>query len=587
MSVWKIVLFMREMSAATTETIPKGTHARRLTVQYACPIMGKRREGFLMLTVRLLVALYGLAGADEAVDVVLRALSASQSPYGLRFAVPSEYEPAFAPLAERGGALDGCCVKLYDQACGLSAIPSVITDETHFLLLMGAHTFTEKWDSALFERLRRISERNALLTATLGDTASELPPRAYLPALSGEAADGNALISRGLPLVCSSAPVRTLLIDPALLLGDTEFLRGVRPELHTLSLCAYVSHRAVYALDTAPLAPVAPLPPRSLRVDTGALPGTTVARFAQQLGLSRAGGRSGAKVGMGLFYTPDAYPQKMPATLAALGRARSALGRLRESGSDMPLIVTAFIDLPAPDKPIPEYMLRFGFMGALERLPLLLYTGGSQERYMRSAFPNTRSYPDLLPARLNAQGITAWERFKRGKLRLLALTLEKHPEFSHIAWANVDLLKHPICPQAMPDFSGMTDDRVHIATVKGVPDGSFFIVPAKHMALLAQEALTTTLLDAEMKRGLSEQELWMRLSARYPELFTLHPMPAKHLLMLSAFDERLVCEETRALLRDPMPPIKMTAKGRHDDGGKTAKARIGKPRRASAHNNAG
>ncbi len=541
-----------------------------------------------MLTVRMLVILYGLKSASDAADTVLRAVQTAKSPYRLRFAVPPEHAHIKEALTGDNAALAAGDIHLFDAGKGLNGIHRLLADESHFLLIMGAHSFSEGWDEALCRRLKRAGKRGALLTASLSDAESRLPSQAYLPGLSREATERGAPILRGLPLTRSHAPVRTLIIDPAFLFGTVDFLREDLRDIDTLSIAAYARHRDVFALDIAPLQPLAPPPPRYVRLSPDALPGTTVSRFEQQAALHIADGITSEKARMGLFFVESTYRQKLPLRLKARYEMRGTIARLKESGYDMPLLTTAFIDLPMPDKPISQYMLRFGFMSSIKSLPLLAYTGGSQERYLRAAFPNTRSYPSgkLIPDKLRAQGLTSWQHFKRSKLALLALTIEKHPEFSHIAWANIDLVKHPICDNAMPDFSKMMDDRVHIATVKGVPDCSFFVVPAKHIPLLAREALNQTLNDADLRRGFSERELWTRLIDGMPQLFTLHPMQEKHLLMLSAFERELLCAEARVKLSDTLPPIILTPKGSCDNGIKKKKIRIGKPRRTSTHHHA-
>ena len=543
-----------------------------------------------MLTARMLVVLYGLLSEDEATECALSALSRAASPYGVRFAVSYAYRSAFEALGQSDKALGAGDVKYYDESLALQAIPPLLTDETHFLFCMGAHAFSEKWDKCLYERMKRVSERPALLSATLGAQSEGLPAQAYLTGFGDRYGENGVALTRGLPLVLSQAPVRTLAVDPALLFGTVDFLRRVTLELSTLSVAAYVAAYPVYALDRAPLYPLAPAPTRSLtRPESEALPGTTLARFEQQAGFRFNQERAGVKTTWGLFFTEDTYPQQFPKRLATRARLRALKLHVRESLGDLPLVVTAFKDWLQPQKPVPVYMLRFGFLKAIRCLPLILYTGGAQERYLRSVFPNAWSYPDngVLPQRMLYQGMTTEQHFRRGKPALMQRALQKHPEFSHVAWANVDLLKHPVCPEAIPDFSALMDDRIHLATVNGIPDASFVVLPARLATWLARETLAMTQLDVELKRSLTEEALWQRLADKYPELFTLHPTPKKHLLMLTAFDSQLLCEETRARLQDLQPPRRLEKKGNETNGHSTQQARAGQPRRAGAHRDAG
>ena len=41
----------------------------------------------------------------------------------------------------------------------------------------------------------------------------------------------------------------------------------------------------------------------------------------------------------------------------------------------------------------------------------------------------------------------------------------------------MDILPHPVCPEAVPAFGKLMDDRIHLATVDGVPDPSFLVAP--------------------------------------------------------------------------------------------------------------
>ena len=217
--------------------------------------------------------------------------------------------------------------------------------------------------------------------------------------------------------------------------------------------------------------------------------------------------------------------------------------------------MTAFIDLPQRRKPIMNYLLRFRFLMALEALPLYLYTGGTQERTLRSLYPNARSCPDnsLLPRSYLPKGMTQEQWLQRSKPLLLLKTAEQHPDFDSVAWVNMDTLKHPICPQAEPDFTPLMDGRIHLATVNAIPDLSFVMVPAELLKPLCRLTVNLTQVDDELKRGFSEVTLWQRLIHQCPNWFCLHPMPKKHLLFLTGFDPALLDERYRALLGEAKP----------------------------------
>lgn len=526
----------------------------------------------------MLVILSSLPDVSEAAQTAQRALAAAARPTGLRFAVPEACREGF----DQEDAL------FYSGEEPLEAMLPLLTDETHFLHLMGAHGFAPKWDARLYDALRHVSGP-ALLSASVSPPVEAVPapvadadadtrvydraargtaplPRpaveaeACLPALADRFEDNAVQIVRGLPLVCAAGPVRTLAADPALLFGPVDFLRRAEPALATLSIAAYVAGFSVHALPDAPLWPLAEPPRRWLRRPVpDALPGTTLNRFEQLAGFRYDRQRAGVRTTWGLFGAEDVYPQRLPRGLRLAQHARAT--RMRLSERYMPLLVTAFVDLPSPRRPVAAYILRFGFLKAVESLPLLLYTGGAQERLLRAGFPNTQSYPDnaVLPRSLMGMGMSPTDHFRRSKPLLMLRAASRRPEFTHAAWVDMDILPHPICREAVPSFGRLMDDRIHLATVDGVPDPSFVVAPVELLGRLCSRTKAVTQLDAELKRGWSEEVLWTRLIDEAPDLFTLHPMPRRRLLFLTAFDPGLLGVRLRALLASLPEPVVLPA----------------------------
>lgn len=555
-----------------------------------------------MLGVRMLVALLPPLSADEAVATALSAVSAAVRPYGLRFAVPASLSDAFAPLTQAGDALGAGDILYYTG--DWAGVASLLQDETHFLCLKGPQGFCHRWDAELYAAHRATGVRNALLTGCahgpqretpgfdadaptlrrrpleLGklralarmrkeetrafsalqppDTpfsAIDLPAEAYLPAFVQDFQDAGVLVDRGLPLVCAAGPVRTLAVNPALFFGTTAFLHQAQLDLDMLSIAAYVAGFEVYALPRPVIWPLAPVLERLKKPGPDILGPSTLARFEQLAGLRYDKRMAGLKTTWGLFGAENTYAQRLPSGMGVTERFRAA--RMYLSERHMPLMCCAFVDMPHPSRPVMSYLLRFGFLRDIQSLPLLVYTGGTQERLLRSMHPNTRSYPAVVegvPA-----GLKPRQHLGYAKPQLLLKAARAHVEFSHVSWLALDVLPHPICPEAVPDFSALMDDRIHLATVNGVPDTSFIVVPSQRLPLIAREAAAIAHLDVEAKRGLKETVLWERLFARFPDLFAIHRMPGRGLLFLTAFDPRLLSASLRARLVDLPAPHRPAA----------------------------
>lgn len=555
-----------------------------------------------MFFARIVVIFSAVRDGSDAAFTARRALRQAARPELLCFAVPQEYFAGFQTFA--GAEVSAERMKAYQEENGLSGIADLFANETHFLLLMGKYDFAAGWDKALQAALQRLPIEKALLSgsmrAPMGGEATPLPlhkrrrtetkpkappdaptlvfspvrvlknnqpvgrsGQACLPCLTGPVQEDGIGIGCGLPLVCAAEPVRTLVADPAFTFGPAAFLREAEKE--KLSFSAYAAGYAVYVPTEAWLWPVGRLPKRRLCRTAQVLPGTTAARFEQLTGVEKGVEQISAKAAMGLFGVANTYPQRLPPSLRMKQRLRGLHMSLRET--HLPLLVSAFIDLPGPRGLPAAYCLRFGFLKDVKSLPLLLYTGGSQERQLRPALPNTQSYPDrAVWSRL--PGVPSEnDRFRRSKLLLMLRAAQRQPEFGHVAWVDMDILPHPICSEAVPDFQPMMDEAVHMAVVDGVPDLSFVIMPVSILKRMEREAASITQLDVEMKRDLSEKALWARLYQKWPQDFVLHPMPARQLLFLSAFDPELLSAEVAASLQSTAPADspKMSRR-KHEDG---------------------
>ncbi len=495
-----------------------------------------------------LVVLSGLKDAESARRTIQAAYDQAHAPVGLRFALSDVLADSLMADTDENAELPKDSLLFYEDAGGLQAAVSLVTDESFFLSLLGEYDFAAMWDRELQNRFSKV-EYYALLTGCMGAASEKLEPQAYLPAFANRLEDGRAMIDRGLPLVSSAAPVRTLVADPALLYGRASLVHRMELRWETLSLAAHVANIPVYALDRPVLWPVQPLAERWLeRPDAELMKVPAVARFEQLAGFRKEAGALSVRFDWGLYIASETYPQKLPAGLAFRGKFRSFFQNREQPG--MPHLISAFVDLPDPRKPDEVYMLRFTYLNALENLPLTLYTGGRCERYLRGLCTNARSYPEraVLPQSYLERKMSRKDHFGRSKWLLMRKTAVENPSYTHVAWINADLLHHPVCPDVLPDFSSVMDDRIHLALVDDMPDASFIVAPVHRLGLIGREVESMSQFDVEVGRSTTEEALIMRLYDRYKDLFALHPMPKKHLLFHWLLDRRLVDARYRALL---------------------------------------
>lgn len=514
---------------------------------------------------RMMLILSSVQDQEAVAFTVRRAMERATRPELLRFVIPEKHRDAFQNQGD---------LFAFDSGT-LENVTQYLRGETHFLLLGGRFDFARGWDQQLQSALQHLSVKKALLTGCMqkpvalpaqstkrksGKTKEtdiqaektqlfrpvrpdeadmgEGVGQAHLPALRETEETERFRIEAGLPLVCAAKPVRTLLIDPAFIFGPTAFLQEADWQEGSLSLSAYLKGYQVYVPIFASLWPTGKLPVRNLQLPPNLLPGTTVARFGQMLGIGQ--GSLNPKSMLGLFGVPSLYPQALPNRLRMCQRLRSRNG--------MPLLVSAFIDLPDAHRPAPFYLLRFGFLQKIACLPLLLYTGGAQERALRGAWPNTQSYPDRAVREQLSMIHDAKQAFRRSKVMLMRRAAQRQMSFTHVAWVDMDVLPHPICPEAVPVFKPLMDGHIHMAVVDGTPDTSFLMVPVSMLKRLEKDVLSITQLDGELKRGFSEEALWIRLYQKHPQDFVIHHMPARQLLFASVFDRELLSADLNRLL---------------------------------------
>lgn len=158
----------------------------------------------------------------------------------------------------------------------------------------------------------------------------------------------------------------------------------------TVSVVAYLAGYTIEMMQKAYAVPCSPIPERRLRRCTpDAIPGTSAARFEQLCGIHWEEKALTVKAQYGLRESENTYPQRLPVHMAAVQRMKGTLTR----SSKIPSFATGFVDFESTRCCFEEYFLHFWFLKELDNLPLLVFTGGSGERAIRSVWPNNLSFP--------------------------------------------------------------------------------------------------------------------------------------------------------------------------------------------------
>ena len=96
-----------------------------------------------------------------------------------------------------------------------------------------------------------------------------------------------------------------------------------------------------------------------------------------------------------------------------------------------------------------------------------------------------------------------------------------------------------------------------MAWVRGEPDAGFLILPRRLLKLFVREVHAITQLDSAMKRDFSETAMLRKLVDKYPDLFTLHPMPERGLLFLTCLHRQLLSVPHAEMLANLPRPIRI------------------------------
>jgi hypothetical protein len=221
------------------------------------------------------------------------------------------------------------------------------------------------------------------------------------------------------------------------------------------------------------------------------------------------------------IYTPDG---RYPVQLSMADGLRQVLLRKKEAPIARVMLATAFCKY-SHSLPLDVHLTLFENMAELKRLSLSCYCPLDNVRQLNTILPNTyarQEGEDNLPS-YSSEG-----SFLRSKPYFIAEAAYQFPSHTHYGWIDMDYVKHPVPPSAVFLWDALTDEKIHVATVGGEVDTGLVVVPREKIGWLLE---TMSVLNPAPELGVQDAGLFKCMADTYPDIFTLHPMEKKHMLL--------------------------------------------------------
>lgn len=402
--------------------------------------------------------------------------------------------------------------------------------EGYVLIGSPAMTFTKNWDMQLLRILRQC-RRDSLFSAVL---TGYLPRRqdpvdAVCPvAAEGFDSQGRLCFHRGTPLRYASVPQRSAFIHQDFCFAPSAFFREMLREEGPLFLAAFRRKWDVYTLHR-PLIHLAgdvPLLPCEVPPHLADSQAPGVSRFEMRFGMRLAERKLTAMARQGVFTADLTFPVHIPWTIRAQEALRDVMIR---KGKASPLCVTAYVTLPQPGANLPEqYLCWFSYLSRLKNLSLLCYGDGDSARKIMPMHPNVLEYKRRhgLPVDREIPPDEGLNFLKLSKPFILARSREKFLNHSHYVWMDFGCLRYPAYERSVIDWSQVCREKIVLATVDGVPDGSMLVVPDSMLLTLCREIAALCAAEMNTRGHLpQETELWLMLIREHPDWFETIDMP--------------------------------------------------------------
>ena len=405
------------------------------------------------------------------------------------------------------------------------AMPALWQGEGYVLIAHQGMHFTRHWDIALLHALRSCNhdkKRTHVLTGLLPSPAD--PVEAVAPvAARGFDGSGRLCFQPGTPLRYARHPMPGAFLNPYFCFGPAAFFQEMATEEAPLFLAAFRRGWTLHTLHKPciHMTFALPLPPCEIPAEEGRATG--LARFDAKYNVRLQEKRLSPMARCGIFTSDLRFPIHVPVMVKVQERLREMKCR-----TPAPLCVTARLNLPGEPLLPEESLARFSRLAAMKNLPLLCFADSSTARRLMRIHPNVLDYKSRYG--LPVQTVLAEEEklnfLRLSKIFLVAQGREKYLSHSHYAWIDFDYLPYPVYARASLDWQALCQDKAVIATVRGRPDPTMFVLPEHLIGPIGRGLLA--ICEEALQKGLPlprEEDAMSRLVEENPAWFTTIDRP--------------------------------------------------------------
>jgi hypothetical protein len=466
----------------------------------------------------------GIAGgsAKRCLDAMQDAVKKAEQPGRLAFGICPGENADPAPFFKAAG-FAACRLmtgESLDKKAAWQTVYSMYGGQKFALQVTPDAFFLEDWDRSLLASLAEAAADKPLLTGALSLDAI---PRAV--AVRGFDENGLLQTAPGMKVRSALRPPRSFLLSPDFVFGAGEWMRIARENdwdgtgVLSLTLPAYSSGFTAFVPQlksigrlTAPSFPAESIPAGDIK--------TNLTEFEEEVGISFDKREADLYARLGI-YTPDG---RYPVQLSLADGLRQLILRRSETPIARVMLATA-LGKHAQRLPMDVHMTLFENLAELKRLSLCCYCPQDKIRNLLKILPNTyarQEGEDGLPS------FGSEEAFLRSKPYFIAEAAYQFPAHTHYGWIDMDYVKHPVPPSAVFLWDALADDKIHLALVDGEVDTGLVVVPREKIGWLLK---TASVLNPAPEMGPNDAGLFRCMTDTYPDVFTLHPIEKKHMLL--------------------------------------------------------